>query len=169
MDLENDFELKDNLQYQVDLNMGFYPKAVTQNGVTTERSEYGNGWNDALSERNSRLIAYEEWFFALDKKVAEVIRSLVITETLDLGLKKEKDSDKFIVRPYLNMNDTFAYSCADAEPVEMNEIDAVASAFEKFGDEGIIAWASVKRKEMPIKPRQTDKFKEAYKELSSGV
>lgn len=43
----------------------------------------------------------------------------------------------------LNMNDTFGYACAWG--VECHEFDllAVSELYEKFGQDGVVAWASI--------------------------
>lgn len=55
----------------------------------------------------------------------------------------------------VNMNDTFAYACADAEDIEPWEVLLVSQAHRNFGSKGVTEWASRKRGCKPIKPRET--------------
>jgi hypothetical protein len=49
-------------------------------------------------------------------------------------------------------SDTFAYACADFEPVMIGDVEALYRAFRKDPVWGPTAWAVGKRKQRPIKP-----------------
>jgi hypothetical protein len=66
----------------------------------------------------------------------------------------------------LNMGDTFAYACADAEPVPDEELEAVAGIYREHGSNGLVAWVSNRRKEAPVIEVLED---EAYKKAWAAM
>lgn len=66
----------------------------------------------------------------------------------------------------LNANDFFNYACADAVTIDMWDLEEwVLPIVQEHGLSGIHACMAFIRKEMPIKPWQTEKFKAAYREI----
>lgn len=68
--------------------------------------------------------------------------------------------------PCVNLNDTFAYACADGERLDDSEIDRLIAAHKQWGYDGVVAWASLIRKCEPIEPRRTAKYHEARSALT---
>lgn len=67
----------------------------------------------------------------------------------------------------LLMNDTFHYASADAEEVPYNEWPHVKEVYEKWGEEGLIAWVALRRGYDPaVSGVVTDKFKQAKQALA---
>ncbi|MDO8659570.1 MAG: hypothetical protein Q7K54_03120 [Candidatus Parcubacteria bacterium] len=138
-------------------DVGIYPRAiVSPDGVEKQRTEYQSGWNDAsiaiLKQKTSLSRFYEELTDTQKKQLGELL-------LLDAGVWLQGDKEKICL--YLNMNDTFAWACADAEEFTIEELPIIYDVFEKFGHSGIIAWASQKNGMEPIKPCCTDDYRAA--------
>lgn len=71
--------------------------------------------------------------------------------------------------PCVNLNDTFAYACADGERLDDSEIDRLIAAHKQWGYDGVVAWASLIRKCEPIEPRRTAEYHEARSALTKEV
>lgn len=69
----------------------------------------------------------------------------------------------------LLMNDTFYYASADAEPVGYDEWPAVKKIYEDHGNEGLIAWAALRRGHEPLPPLLTDKYLAAKEALTKAT
>jgi len=65
----------------------------------------------------------------------------------------------------VNANDFFAYCCADAVEIDVDDLYWIGPIVEKYGNEGLNACMSFIRKQKPIKPYITKNFKKALKEL----
>lgn len=50
----------------------------------------------------------------------------------------------------LNMNDTFAFACADAEDMSSDDFEIMVPLIAKYGQPALTAYASVKRDKDPI-------------------
>lgn len=50
----------------------------------------------------------------------------------------------------LNMNDTFAFACADYEDMSVSDFDLMASVIAKYGQDALTAYVAVKRGQEPI-------------------
>lgn len=64
-------------------------------------------------------------------------------------------------KPCLIMNDTFAYACADAEDIEIEDLHDLVESVKKFDYDGAIAYVALKRNREPLEERQTVRYKEA--------
>lgn len=62
----------------------------------------------------------------------------------------EKAREQFCI--FLNMNDMFAWGCADAEEITHDELKDVYTHFEKNPEWGPVIWASKKRRQLPQQP-----------------
>ena len=115
------------------LDVGVYPKAVIGEGGYEERTEFMNGFNDAVKKITRAVEDGLEKFRNANQDLALLVLS-------DIGFL---DEDKF----YINLGDTFYYACADAEEVKPEEYHAVAMLFKRYGWDGAVYWASKKRNE----------------------
>ena len=70
-------------------------------------------------------------------------------------------------RGALLMNDTFYYASADAERFGADDVDLLVDLQGRFSYHGLIAWASLKRSQDPIKPHMKPEFYEALKYIQS--
>lgn len=50
-------------------------------------------------------------------------------------------------KPYILLNDVFGWACSDSEEFEISEAPYLLTLAVKYGDCGLHAWASLKRKE----------------------
>lgn len=50
----------------------------------------------------------------------------------------------------LNMNDTFAFACADVEEMSVSDFDLMVPVISKYGQDALTAYAAVKRNQEPI-------------------
>jgi hypothetical protein len=65
----------------------------------------------------------------------------------------------------INLSDFFNYACADMMLIDTKDLYWVLPMYKKYGWDGVDAAVSFIAKQMPIKPRINDKFKEAYAEI----
>lgn len=63
-------------------------------------------------------------------------------------------------RPFIsiNCNDFFAWGCADAEEIKVEDVAIVAEIQKKYGSNGLAAWAMIRRDALPLKEYQTKYF-----------
>jgi len=61
-------------------------------------------------------------------------------------------------------SDTFAYACADCEPIELRNIALFRLFYERYGTDGLVAWCAVSRCREPIGPL-TQQYHDALHEL----
>lgn len=73
-------------------------------------------------------------------------------ELQDAGIAFDADED--MPGLWLNMNDVFAYACADTEQVEDADIQTVYAIWKEQGSDGVIDWVAQKRGEQPIHKEQ---------------
>ena len=113
---------------------------------------YQAGWNDAIIEISKRIheIESRDW--------KEMSGDLYLLLNYGGGFLMD---DKL----HLNMNDTFAFACADCEEVPDDKIAEVASLYSRFGYCGLVYWVSKQRNwEMPYAP-DGPSFAESKKEI----
>lgn len=70
----------------------------------------------------------------------------------------------------VNVNDTFAYACGDAEEVKPERLAEVVDIYKRFGPTGLVCWAAVQRNEDPVvefteDPEYQKTWKALYGEL----
>lgn len=65
----------------------------------------------------------------------------------------------------VNMNDTFAWACADAEEFKLKDAGLLREIHDKFGWQGLTAWVSIIRNSTPISPLNTPEYKEIRKKV----
>lgn len=66
-----------------------------------------------------------------------------------------------------NMNDTFAYACAQAGEIDCNDISKLIDVIKKYGyDDVTTAYESLRIQQYPIKPYLTEAFYELREILS---
>lgn len=135
-------------------DIGIYPKAFTKDGVTTERTEWQDGWNACSINLSEKWAKITKWYDALPRETQETIYKMLKEEILYLSLDKEEK-----IRPWLLMNDTFGYACSDSEEVEIGEMPILSKIYDTHKYDGLIAWAANKRGCEPIKPLITDEYK----------
>ena len=69
-------------------------------------------------------------------------------------------------RASLNVSDTFAYACADAEELTLSQAHEVRLLCEKYGWDGICAWVARKRGTEPLLQFRTENYYAARREIS---
>lgn len=69
--------------------------------------------------------------------------------------------------PVVNLNDTFAYACADGEELKDDQIDSLIRMYKEYDYPGIIAWAASIRGSEPIEPWRDEKYRIARAALSA--
>jgi len=114
-----------------------------------------------VSDQVAALIAEEE----LEKIRAQAFYQLVKNE---VGFVVESEDAPEHFGLLLNVNDTFAFACADAELVAWEDMVEVYDLYNRYGYHGIVAWVARKRNMRPITcscHHDGPKFVEACKEL----
>jgi len=154
---EIDYKLEYIINEAAEENVGIHPAAY--DGVP--RSEYGNGWNDAMSELLDNKINIGKWFRKLDADIRDKMVWLITVNFLMINYFGGEDKK---IMPLINANDTFYYSCADATEIDLSEINEYYDICKEHGYEGSLVWQSLKRNEMPLEKLQNDKFKTLYEQ-----
>ena len=150
-------KLKIEALKEVTSGMGIFPLGAVpteeRESYTKDRpTAYKAGWNDAI-------IAMAKELNRLERK--------------DWGLMSEDAlllllyGGAFIVegKLHLNMNDTFAFACADDEEVPDDKIVEVTNLYRKFGYDGLTYWVSKQRNWMMPHAPDGPMFKAAAKEI----
>ena len=122
-------------------SIGIYPKSTVKDGVTTERTEWQEGWNACSSKILHDVIVLEQWFLDLADKQRCLLNK--IEDCLYFKLEDDK------VNCFINCNDFFWWGCSDCEALddwdllEQSLIDAVGA------DDGYLLYCARKRKMRP--------------------
>lgn len=141
-------------------SLGIYPQSWTdEKGVTTKRTDWQDGWNKAIIEIRNRAILFDKWFNELPI-LSSMVEELISSEDEVIRLRIDEDNN---ITMWILMNDTFDYACADGEDVTLQEIELVYKSWKKFGWDGVTAFVSNKRGELPLQQLQSEKFHEAIK------
>lgn len=142
-------------------DLGIYPRSV-QGGSNAyeQRSDYQNGWNDAIMEHTQKVIKIHNYLDTLKPEHRTALENLMLEEVIQLAVRDDKTS------LWLNVNDTFYYA-ADGEDFEPGDLPKLNELYEKYGWQGIIAWVAKKRnmEPLPTKFKKTDAYTEALKSL----
>lgn len=144
-------------------SIGIHPKSIAGLNGYEKRSDWQNGWNEAILKVHENATNISKHFKEFSKENREKLISL-----LDSDAWIEVD-DAGKVHLELNMNDTFAYASADLEEFEEKDIAEIYDLRERYGFDGVTAWASHKRGDKPIESYRTDKFKKAMGEIKNGI
>lgn len=154
-------KLQNAIDYASQMTMGIYVQTVVAaDGTRTERTEWQNGWNAALMSLAKTQRRIRDLFKILPEDVALLMLELLDSYMLEINVHEDKP-----IIFYLNMNDTFGYSCADAEEVIVSEIPEVHRLWKKYGHHGLTAWSAIKRNVDPIDECKTKQYALAVKEI----
>lgn len=144
-------------------DIGMHPAAIKHaDGREEKRTEYGNGWNAGIMELLDKEITMREWYKGLTEEFKKPITDLLIADVLQIN------SDDKKIKLYLNANDTFYYSTAMGVEVTHNEVYNLAEAHMKYGEDGVLAWMSIKEGMLPLSQLVTPKFKKIYDEMTQN-
>ncbi len=128
------------------LDLGMYPKSHKHFPIVyEERTEYMNGWNDAIKAMTEAVSK------GLDKFRKDSDLALLVLA--DVGFF---NGDEYL----LNMNDTFHYARADCEEVGSEDLGEVARLFKTYGYGGLTYWVSKKRNEKSQIPQVQNSIEE---------
>lgn len=140
-------------------SLGIYPAAVEKDGVITPRSEYGNGWNAAVSALRKQHVEFIVWKSSLAPSQRDALDCLYASERLELYA-----DDGLIMHLGINMNDVFI-PAAVTEDITVEDLIPLAKMYTDFGDDGIIAWMSDRYTCPPRPKRVGTRYAEALKAL----
>jgi len=133
-------------------NTGICAMGGKERPKDVEKSDaYKFGWNDAAIEfaRKTDAIMKTDWQIIADDL-------LLLVTSGDIWIWGEKIM--------LNMNDTFAWGCADCEEIPKDKVKEVAQLYRRYGNMGLTYWVSKKRKW--LLPSESEKeFKHIRKEI----
>lgn len=101
---------------------------------------FRDGWIEEVQEEIEQVLK------ALEAEVREEYKYLFKLMQYDQAFISGQDWRE----PCLLMNDTFGFATADAEPFEINESKVLWELYEKYGESGLIVWASLRRDCKPI-------------------
>lgn len=67
-------------------------------------------------------------------------------------LTNNKDEWATTIVLFVNVSDFFSWGCADGEDITLDELPALFKLWQKWGADGVIKWACIKRNEQPQSP-----------------
>jgi hypothetical protein len=143
-------------------SVGIYPKSIrNSDGTTHHRTEWEDGWNAAISSILDRWIEIERWYYTLTEKQQHAVDMLYASGYLMVQYHMTNKN----IDLWINVSDTFAYACADAEEITVDDLEELQNLYIKYNWEGLVAWVAKKRNYLPLEKYQNEKFKESYNEL----
>jgi len=116
-----------------------YPQTI--NGEP--RTAWQEGWNAGNMDLLKRRCILSEWWKGLDMETAADVVGLLGGQT-SLRIREGE------VHLSIDLNDIFAFNCADCEDVPVDEIPVVARLWCRHGFAGLVAWVSCRRDEEPL-------------------
>lgn len=134
----------DNLLASVLATMGSYPVRTydSKGTLISERTPWQEGWNSAISTISERLHMLRSKIDELTQLYGEdVIKKIVTLLNEHLLFANFIGMDIMFT---LNVNDVFL-PAADDEEVCVENLPEVIELYDKFGDDGLLAWVSKKR------------------------
>jgi hypothetical protein len=147
-------------------NQGYYPSSVVEKGVATPRTEKQEGSNERAKEISGESY-YLEYY--ADTELTSYQRKALINLLKNdiVFIWFEEDIPKFAI----NLNDNFHYASADADTMDVRHAEIVNALYNKYGEDGIIAWASImyRKGREPLKELNTEAFKQTYKYVESTL
>ena len=124
-------------------DVGIYPKAFTdKDGVTTERTDWQDGWNECSMKITENDAKIEDWLDNAPSRIAELIEN----ETLHVSVRDDGP------KPWVLCNDLFWWACADGEDFELSDLPDLEQALQNAPKHGDILWCCRKRGMRPQKP-----------------
>ena len=121
---------------------GIYCKSSTdKDGVTTERTERQDGWNDCLKAITKKAGELEDWLENLPPRCIELLDA----ETLMVYSRGEGP------QLWVLCNDLFYWACADGEDFELSDFPDLERALKETPKNGDILWCCRKRGMRPQK------------------
>lgn len=121
-------------------HIGIYPKSVHGEGGYEERTEYMNGWNEAVIKLSEQITNTLDSI--RDDENDEDVQLLLNSGYIEYSGVKEG-------KYYINMNDVWAWALSDGEYINNeNEIKEIAKLFKDYGWCGILYWVSKKNNGM---------------------
>lgn len=109
-------------------------------------------------------ITKEVWgtnSFGLDV-IKELLEELEVTEKSFKELNDLFTNKGVFFALTMNMNDTFAWGCADAETLDADDFEYIFPLYQKYSHAAFIAYASVKRDGMPPQDPVLDMIREDF-------
>ena len=114
-----------------------------------------------------------EWMEDHNNKVSDMFKVYEILFHLaanDILVFSEWDSHNKNYGKYFSpavlCNDTFYYSGGDAEEIDLSEVLHLEDVYNKFGEDGVVAWVSRKRGGLePLKELQSEQYCKAVEYL----
>lgn len=125
-----------------DETVWIYPASTTQNGVTTKRTEWQEGWN-ACSMRMSRSAENIATYLG---SLPDAVVDLILKDKIAVHVSGPE------VSMYVNCNDLFYWASADAEDFSVEDLDDYQQALTESAKHGDLLWVCRKRKMRPQKP-----------------
>ncbi len=124
--------------------------------------DYAQGWNDGLMQLLRQEIRITDWLRALPENKKESVNYLLVNDIIMISL-----DDPVNPLMSINANDTFSYASAESVDVELSEVEEVVRAHKEFGNDGTLAWMSVKQGSFPLAGYVNDNFRLAYNKLNA--
>lgn len=123
------------------LQAGAFGLPMTDKDVKNyhDKPEFKEGWSQCELAHIQRYISLENEKWQSDRNI------LFLLLTGECWLNQEN-------RLLLNMNDTFAYACADCEEVPEGKVEEIISLYKRHGNNGLIYWVAKQRGEDPGVP-----------------
>ena len=134
-------------------DQGIYPMSTTDGGVTTQRTPWQEGWNAAHMTLMKQWATLCKWCRELPPDQCEALEALLSEDAISIAVNGDEPP-----QPWLIMNDTFGYACADGTNVAPVEFADVLRVWRTHGHDGLRAWAAKKKGCDVIPPLRTPQF-----------
>lgn len=146
--------------------MGIYPQATLRaDGTREERTAWQDGWNAYGMQLTDKWDHLMTWWESLRRDQQDALAELLRADGA-LYFNAKKGAEPV---PWLLMNDTFAYACADGEDLPLDELPTVLELWRQFKWGGLIAWAAHRRGIEPIGPHQTEQYQAAVRHMRANA
>jgi hypothetical protein len=124
------------------MHLGIYPAKVA--GVYSERTEWMDGWNAAVTRQNQYVLQIYAWLRTIPPEHLTQVEDLLLKGTVELSVG---DSDG--VHLVYICHDVFYLGYADCEDLPIEELKDLVACIEECPKWGGELWVARKRKERP--------------------
>lgn len=122
-------------------------EAVT---IKPEDIDWAMHWSEDESKKYN--VPVEEDMFEADFALAYLLAKEVIFLNSHWWRDDFPEEAQKLTSLNVNVNDCFAYACADAEPVFYDQLEDLWKYYKRDTSYGVVVWAAIQRKELPIPP-----------------
>lgn len=125
--------------------LGIYAASTVINGIEKKRTEFQDGWNQAIIKRSKNECELEDWANTLTEDQQNAICEINKKEN-NISVYR-MDDDSFYLA--LSCNDVFSWGCSDAEEITVDDLPEILKFHRETPVYGYIKWCCIKRNQRP--------------------